>query len=63
MMFGVWLSSARAHAMASADSRDARRTRGPAAERHFPVSVVVTHGFFAVVTLLLVMYTAVLGHH
>src|SRR3954453_15334574 len=60
-LFARWLPSRRASAVpAGAGCGDTVAARGGAepAERHVPVPVVAAHGLFAVVTLVLVLLTA-----
>lgn len=69
VMLARWIPTYRARAasavMASAMGR-APESRGPdagdvPAERHFPIVVVLAHGLFAVITLVLVLLAALKG--
>lgn len=53
-----WIPTYQARAGVAAPGPGGSLGQGPA-ERHFPVAVVVGHGLFAVVTVLLVLLTAV----
>ncbi|MEV5273328.1 hypothetical protein ACF060_32600 [Streptomyces werraensis] len=60
VMLARWIPVHRDRAAAGAPTAAAAPGTGGAvpAERHFPVSVVLAHGLFAVVTLVLVLLTA-----
>jgi manganese efflux pump family protein len=57
VMLARWVPTYRARATVTAGAGD-RETAPAPAERHFPVAVVGGHGLFAVVTLVLVLLTA-----
>ncbi|MGH3972165.1 MAG: hypothetical protein ACRDS9_02395 [Pseudonocardiaceae bacterium] len=62
VMLARWIPVYRGHAVAASTPRTGTSTSGSAetepAERHLPVPVVVAHGLFAVVTVVLVLLTA-----
>ncbi|WP_258052579.1 hypothetical protein [Streptomyces sp. Ru73] len=59
VMLARWLPVYRAHATAPAGAgQPAGTQQAVPAERHFPVAVVLAHGLFAVVTVVLVLLSA-----
>jgi hypothetical protein len=61
IMAGRWVGVYRAHAapgaVAGSGARAARNWTAVPPERHFPLSVVIGHGIFAAVTIVLVLLT------
>ena len=57
-MLARWLPTYRARTTTGADGTAAGTVEGAPAESHFPVPVVAGHGLLAVVTLVLVLLTA-----
>lgn len=66
-MLGIWISRGGLRQQGASPSRVLATAGGPGAasiaggdppERHLPVPVIIGHGLFAVVTLLLVLLTA-----
>ncbi len=59
-MFARWLPTVRGRAAVTpAGAPGAAAAAGEAPERHFPIPIVLGHGLFAVVTVVLVLITAI----
>ncbi|MGW3098749.1 hypothetical protein ACWDCC_35510 [Streptomyces sp. NPDC001102] len=58
VMLARWIPVHRAHGTAPAGTAPADAGQDGPAERHFPLAVVLAHGLFAVVTVLLVLLSA-----
>ncbi len=65
-MFARWLPGARAgsarSAVAAAGAPGSAAPAASAPERHFPIPIVLAHGAFAVVTVVLVLISAITAH-
>lgn len=59
-MLAKWLPTYRSHARSTTDTTTAHAapTQTAPAESHFPIAVVTGHGIFAVITLVLVLLSA-----